>query len=321
MRLTPGHGHVESHFLKAVSPHGERALWIRHTLLVPNDVADVGIAEVWAIAFERGRGPIAAAKSVFPLRDARLEDAPFSYRVGDSVLTEGRVEGRARSSGHALSWSLSFEAADAPFRPYPNAAMYTGPFPKQKTLTPLPSATISGRFSVDGDTFAVTDWRGMQGHNWGAGHSERYAWVHCNSFRDEGASTWLEAMTARVRTGGVLLPWVSLATLCLEGERFRFDGPRALTSRAVSVEKTHYRTTLQRRGLRLDLDVESPPGGMAGLHYENPDGSMTYCLNDKLAKGTVTLSGPGRARRTLTSHGFALEVGTKDPAHGIPMLI
>ena len=28
-------GHVESHFLKANSPDGERALWVKHTLLAP----------------------------------------------------------------------------------------------------------------------------------------------------------------------------------------------------------------------------------------------------------------------------------------------
>ena len=28
-------GHVESHFLKANSPDGQRAIWIKHTLLVP----------------------------------------------------------------------------------------------------------------------------------------------------------------------------------------------------------------------------------------------------------------------------------------------
>ncbi len=312
-------GHVESHFLKAVSPDASRALWIKQTLLRPVEVANAGIAEVWAIAFEREAGPIAGAKSVHPLRDATFEDHPFAYRVGGASLTDGGASGTAESSGHRVEWRVELSRGQAPFRPYPLPRMYEGPFPKQKTLTPQPSALASGEARVDGARWIIDGWRAMQGHNWGLGHSERYAWIHCNGFDDP--DTWVELMTARVRTAGVLLPWLSVGGVSIRGERHRFDGGRALLSRAVAVGPTHYRTTLEKGRLRLDLDVSTEPEGMAGLHYENPDGSMTHCLNSKLARGSLSLSGLSAEPIHLRSDAFALEIGTKDPDHPIRMLI
>ncbi|MBW2461078.1 MAG: hypothetical protein JRH11_05495 [Deltaproteobacteria bacterium] len=323
-------GHVESHFLKAVAPDGQRAIWVKHTLLRPTAPDNAGVAEVWAVAFTRDQGPLAAAKSVFPLTDAHFEHAPFDYRIGPCRLTAETAEGRAASSGHEITWSLGLESLAPEFRPYPLASMYTGPFPKQKALTPVPSARVDGEFTVDGDLWTIDGWQGMQGHNWGEGHSERYAWVHCNAFRgadgrgssaQDLAKTWLEVMTGRVRVGGVLLPWLTVGALCLDGEMHSFNGARALTSRNVTVTTTRYRTTLRHGLHRLDLDVATTPAAMAGLHYENPDGSMTHCLNSKLAEGTVKLSAPGRPTRTLHSDAFALEIGTKDPDHGIRMRV
>jgi hypothetical protein len=319
IRLRSRGAHVESHFLKAVSPDAERALWIKQTLLRPKRVADVGIAEVWAIAFERGRGPVAGAKDVHPLEDVRYEDAPFSYRIGGASLTDAGASGTAESSGHRLEWRLELERVEPAFRPFPRARMYRGRFPKQKTLTPVPSAIARGEARVDGERWSLDGFRAMQGHNWGLGHSERYAWVHCNGF--EEPETWVELMTARVRTGGILLPWLSVGGISIRGERHRFDGAGALLSRAVSVGNTHYRTTLDSGRVRLDVDVETEPEAMAGLHYENPDGSMTHCLNSKLARGSVTLVGAGAEPIRLRSDAFALEIGTKDPDHPIRMLI
>lgn len=327
-------GHVESHFLKAVAPDGQRAIWVKHTLLRPKAPENAGVAEVWAIAFTRDNGPVAAAKSVFPLADARFEDGPFDYSIGPSRLTAETAEGRAASSGHEITWSLDLESLVPEFRPFPLASMYDGPFPRQKALTPVPSARVNGEFTIDGDLWTIDGWRGMQGHNWGEGHSERYAWVHCNAFQagdgngsgkgpalEKPDETWLEVMTGRVRVGGVLLPWLTVGALCLDGEIHSFNGARALTSRNLTVTTTRYRTTLRRGLHRLDLDVATTPAAMAGLHYENPDGSMTHCLNSKLAEGTVTLSAPGRPTRTLYSDAFALEIGTKDPDHGIRMRV
>jgi hypothetical protein len=61
---------------------------------------------------------------------------------------------------------------------------------------------------------------------------------------------------------------------------------------------------------------------MAGLHYENPDGTMTYCLNSKLASARLALARPGKLGLPLvvSSRAAALEIGTRDRAHGVRMI-
>jgi hypothetical protein len=59
---------------------------------------------------------------------------------------------------------------------------------------------------------------------------------------------------------------------------------------------------------------------MAGLHYANPDGAMTYCLNSKLARARIQFEARGRPPLFLSSRAAALEIGTRDAEHGVRML-
>src|SRR5262245_10052920 len=102
-------GHVESHFLKANSPDGERALWIKHTLLVPRADAGTAVAEVWAVAFaERGARKLAVKRS-FPLGELQ-ELAPFGWRVSCAELAGTRARGEL----DGLAWELELEPQAPP---------------------------------------------------------------------------------------------------------------------------------------------------------------------------------------------------------------
>jgi hypothetical protein len=47
---------------------------------------------------------------------------------------------------------------------------------------------------------------------------------------------------------------------------------------------------------------------------------MTYCLNSKIARGHVRLEVAGRPTIEATTRAAALEIGTRDPDHGVKML-
>ena len=316
---TDARGHVESHFLRAVSPDGERALWIRHTLLAPAGRAGVGVAEAWAIGFTRGEAPVAAKSSV-SIERASFGAAPFQIAIGSSSLEAGRARGAAESAGHLIAWDLAFDPVGPSFHPFPFERMYEAAFPKSKTLTPYPDVRFEGSFAVDGERWDVRGWPGMQGHNWGRSHAHAYAWGQCNSF-PERDGVWFEGLTGRVKVGPVITPWLSVAAVHVDGRTERFDGPAAMASRAVSVSLYRWEATLSRRDATLGIAIEAHRDDLAGLHYENPDGSMTYCLNSKLARGTVVLSREGAADVVLESDRFALELGTKDPEHGVAMRV
>ena len=58
-----------------------------------------------------------------------------------------------------------------------------------------------------------------------------------------------------------------------------------------------------------------------GLFYPNPDGTNCHCLNSELARAEVTLKIAGRPARIYRSSRAALEIGTRDPNHGVRMVM
>lgn len=316
----PGQGHVESHFLKANSPDGTRAIWIKHTAFVPRTPSGApAVAEVWAVAFADGGRKKQARKQTFPLSALQVQAAPFRLRLPGAELSNDRAVG----SLDGLAWELVYASRAPSFRPFPLEAMYRGPFPRSKSLTPSPDARMSGWFEAFGERWQLDGWRGAQGHNWGPSHAHAYAWVHANVLSDqpegppiEGA--WVEALTGRTRLGRMITPWLSVAGLALDGRVHRFAGPRAIFSRQVAVSTRAYRFELAGPGARLRGEFSADSQQFVGLRYQDPDGSMLACLNSKLARGTLVLEAQGR-QRVLYTQQAALELGTRAADHGVEL--
>jgi hypothetical protein len=312
-----GRGHVESYFLKANSRGGRRAIWIKHTVRIPAGRPEDAVAEVWAVAFHRGDPAFpVAVKASSPLASARFRASPFRAEHEHGILESGRARGEIESQGHTIGWSLEFDPTGPTHYPYPLASMYTGAFPRTKSLTPVPDTGVLGAVEVDGQRWVLGGWRGMQGHNWGPEHTPAYAWLHCNSW-EGGEEGFLEGMSGRVRVGPVLSPWISAFALHLDGRTHRFDGPRTLLGADVDVEPCRFRFRARAPGAELTGVVVARKEETAGLVYENPDGSRVYCLNSKIASGRFALRREGRAPLELRSRQVALEVGTQRVDHGV----
>ncbi|MFW5876578.1 MAG: tocopherol cyclase family protein [Myxococcota bacterium] len=323
LRWHPGDtGHVESHFLKANSPDGRRAVWVKHTVFAPEAADREAVAEVWAIAFDRDGGerfPVGGKQSV-PVDEARFDDRPFRIVAAGSELRSGEARGQVDREGHLLRWDLRYEPRQPPFRTYPSELMYRGRFPKLKSLTPCPDGIFSGSLEVDGERWEVDRWPGMQGHNWGRGHLDIYAWAHCNSWDGDVKDVWFEAGCGKLRMGPIMSPWLGVAALHIDGHTIRFDGPRGVLPRAVQVGFDRWRFRFEAPGHVLHGDIAADPSRMAGLYYRNPAGPTTHCLNSKLARATLRLERPGRPTTTLSTQKIALEIGTHDPDHGVRMV-
>ncbi len=322
LRYRPGdaRGHVESFFIKANSPGGNRAIWIKHTVLVPKGRPEDAVAEVWAVAFVRGdRAFPIAAKETVPLSRARFRSEPFRAEHEAATMERTRARGAVESGEHSLGWSLEMEPRGGVHAPFPLARMYTAPFPRTKVLTPAPDTQFFGSFEVDGQRWAIDGWRGAQGHNWGPAHTDPYAWTHCNAWENE-EDGFLEAMAAKIDVGGRRTPWLTNVALRIGGETLRFDGPRTLLSDETVVGFDHFRFRAVRQGAELTGVVRAHDADIAGLRYDNPDGSSVTCLNSKLADVRVLLRRSSRPDLELRSRRGALEIGTSNPAHGIRIL-
>jgi hypothetical protein len=306
-------GHVESHFLKANSADGTRALWIKFTSLLPQQ-----LGELWAVAFAEGGAKILALKRSFPLALQASQAEPFRISLPDGALTDDHTHGDLG----ALRWDLRYRGSAPPFRPFPLAWMYRGAFPRSKSLTPSPDARFEGWFEAFGERWSVDGWRGCQGHNWGRSHAHRYAWLHANALSEQPdgpplPGAWIEALTGRVRLGPTVLPFMTVAGLQLDGQLHHFAGPRALLRSEVAIDTRSLRFVVERGRERLEASLRAEH--FAGLRYHDPDGQELACLNSKLAQGTIRLAAGGR-ERVLYTRQAALEIGTREPGHGVAML-
>lgn len=310
-------GHVESFFLKLNDPEGRRALWIKATILAR--VHGAPVAEAWAIAFDRA-GDHVGAKAVVPFGEAYFSRDRLDVRVAELALSAGKIEGSVTSGGRRIDLALTFTTTSAPLVLFPSLRMYEGPLPSSKLVTPYPDARFTGHYAVDGQRVEVEAWRGMQGHNWGKRHAELYGWGHCNQWENE-EDLIFEGATARVRVGPLLAPPLTVLCVWRRGVRYAFNQPLVLLRSRGAIGQRGWTFHAESRLARVEGELAADTRDFVGLHYENPDGATTCCLNSKIAAGTLRFAVKGRSEIVARTRAAALEIGTRDPAHGIPMLL
>ena len=160
----------------------------------------------------------------------------------------------------------------------------------------------------------------MQGHNWGRGHADLYAWCHVNTWESE-AELVVEAMSGRVRVGPVLTPLVTLVCARFRGVTYLWNAPLVVARAYGEVGLRRYDFSAESREGRVEGSFEADTEDMVGLYYPNPEGPMTYCLNSKLARAHVRLEASGRPPIVVRSRAAALEIGTRDAEHGVRMYV
>ncbi len=310
-------GHVESFFLKLNDPDGRRALWLKATILERHG-GDV-VAEAWAIAFDREGGHVGVKDSV-PHSQASFGVVGLDAHVCNLHLSSGRVTGSVGEGDARISFDLRFTMASPPLVPFPSERMYVTRLPSTKLVSPHPDSRFTGTYTAKGETVEVNAWRGMEGHNWGTRHTELYAWCHVNQWLGND-DLLFEGFTGRVKVGPVLAPPVTLLCVWHRGVRYHFNDPVTLVrARGHITDLRKWRFHAKNQLAEVSGEMFAETTDFAGLAYENPDGSITNCLNSKIARGRLRLSVKGRPDVDVITNAAAFEIGTKNAKHGVHML-
>jgi hypothetical protein len=316
-------GHVESWFFKANEPNGRRAIWLKATVFARAARGVPPIAEAWAVAFDRERGHV-ATKTTVPLESARFAHGALDVEIDGCSLSLGRARGSLATGWRQVGWDLAIGPELAsPILHLPSRALYEPKRPpSSKLVTPLADARATGHVSVYNGTgnderWVVDGWPCMIGHNWGRRHPHLYAWGHCNTWDVPGLV--FEAISARVRMGPMLSPMATAAFVRWKGRRFDLNAPSALARNRGLVSLRRWEIDAAEAGVRVKCELSAETDDLVGLFYANPNAATTYCLNSKLAKARLELEIPGEATIVATSRAAALEIGTRDPAHGVRM--
>jgi hypothetical protein len=331
-------GHVESHFLKLNDREGRRALWLKATILRRqggrrsrptrsepkaseggplHEMGEEVVAEAWAVAFDRDLGH-AAAKQVVPWANASFAKHALAVRVADVEIAAAHTTGSIDAGGTRIAWHLAFAGDAAPFAPLPQR-LYGDGAGNSKIVSPHPDLRFTGHYTVADRRVDVDGWRGMQGHNWGQRHTHLYGWMHCNVW-DGADDLVVEGITARVALGPVLSPPVTLVIATHAGRRHAFTLPGSLVRARGRITPRSWEFRAANAGARISGRFSADTDDFVGLHYENPDRAMTYCLNSKIAVGHVRLEVAGQPALEAHTRAAALEIGTRDPDHGVKML-
>jgi hypothetical protein len=323
-----GRDHVESYFIKLNDPSGDRALWLKATILASGRDPGGARAEGWAIAFDRrgGRTRHAAVKHDLPYASAAFSRGGLDIQwelpeAGDRMrIKPGRTEGSIARGDQRVAWDLRFAGELGPIAPLPFQAMYRPEFPSAKLVTPRPDLRFEGEILAFGERWSIDGWRGMQGHNWGRQHTYRYAWCHANVWEEDRAFV-LEGLSASIKLGPVVTPLLTAVCVRHRGVRYDFNGPLEMARARAEVTLRRWVFSARSRYGRIEGEVEAETDDMVGLYYQNPSGSMLYCLNSKLSRARVRFEALGRPPLVLHSRAAALEIGTHDAGHGVTMAV
>jgi hypothetical protein len=309
-RAQPSSG-VESWFWRANHPTRPLAVWLKATVFVPQ--AGVPQAETWCVVFDAEEGRTWAEKRETPLAQATFGDG-LDVEIEGARFQGGPSGGTLSGALKELSWDLSWEALPAPLGAplclLPTRRLIEARFPKNKLLTPTPALTLRGTLTCAGRELDVGGWQGSLGHNWGPAHPYEYAWGQV-VFPDSsgGAAIVAEGYSGRLKLGPVRTPLLSGLVVRRGDQEHRFDRIVDRWNHSVELGDLSWQARFRGRAGDALISLRAEPELVRCLGYRNPDGTLSHCLNSKLASATLRVNPVnGDGFEVSTDHGAALEL-------------
>jgi hypothetical protein len=179
-------------------------------------------------------------------------------------------------------------------------------------------ARFNGHFAVNGVAIDVVDWLGSQNHNWGAKHTDLYAWGQVAGF-DTHPQSFLEVATARLKLGRIWTPAMTLLVLRHNDKEYALN---SLIQSLRARGSFHYFTWIfssETPELALEGIISAPREAFVGLNYYNPPGGDKHCLNTKIASCELRLKEKQSQiqQKLIARNRAAFEILTDDRMHGI----
>ncbi len=129
-----------------------------------------------------------------------------------------------------------------------------------------------------------------------------------------GPAVVVEGISARLRIGGRLTPWLSTLVVRRGAQRWRFDRIVDTWNQDLAIDDMNWTLRMRGTGGSAVLSMEADPAEMACLGYLNPDGQLSYCMNSKLSRVTLRVNPVGDdAFACRSEHGGALEFLRSEP--------
>lgn len=293
-------------FLRFLLADGSGAWWFRYLLMnrgwpggggCPGQSGGMPV-QVWATWFPREGKPQSFIQG-FPQAGLSLSQPgaqPFHLEISGNRIGEDCCAGRLDVDGHQVSWELRYRStlgvtlSDVGWIGF--------------SRTPHSDAVFSGEITFDGRRFRGQPLGyGLQGHNCGFRHRNRWNWTHC---------------AVRNSEGGEMSTFEALEYEMPLGLRFRkallWHGGKLYTFRKfqeIRRDRDHlqweFRCTGCAGSAELVAVIDGSGPSLHRLPYLKTNCASSFeVANNSLARATLHLSRPGHPLETISTDGGAV---------------
>lgn len=303
-------GHHEVWHLKLNDRTGNRALWLRFTLLVTKN-GFMRVAETWALSFQREQnGEIGklAVKQSYPIASFSRSDEGV-IQIGENLLSKTETRGKVQAKGRTIQWDLRLrDLQDKPVNLVPEGLKRLG-IVKNDVWADSENLVASGTVTIDGVSHEFSDAAGMQGHVSGPKNAHSWIWGQANAFVDEKgepAHFIFDGVTTKARlTANLASPRISSFYFFYDGKSYQFNSVWDALHLKSESTITEWSFQADRGEISFRGTANADHKDFAGLTYEDTDGSLLYCANSKLSDMKVHVYRRGKLEATFLAKGTA----------------
>jgi len=276
-------GHYEVWYLTTNHRASETGFWIRYTVEAPLPGKGEPEAGLW-FAFFDARDPARnlAMRQLLPADAMTATTGPFAVSIGESQLTNGSARGSLAGGGHQARWDLSWRPSPTTHLTLPSLMYRRGGLGETTVLAPNLAVAMSGAITVDDRTFELDAEPGGQTHLWGRKHAYSWAWGHCNAFAGHPGAA-IEMLSVRLFRAGRVLPPLTILTLYLDGEVYRFNEFRHVVLNRAEYGTGYFGFSATGPRVRIQGQFSCRPRDMVTAPYVDPDGEPSWCANTEVA--------------------------------------
>jgi hypothetical protein len=323
-------GHYEVYYLTLTDPASGVGLWIRYTMVAPlPETGEEATCSLWFMAMDPHNPAANVGRKVsFPVSEMTARQSPFELRIGDAVLSDGRMTGALEQDGGRCEWDLRWEPT-LPSYGHVHPFLRRAGIAKTVLFLPHPDVGVSGRVAWDARELDIAAARGGQAHLWGSKHATRWAWVHCSDFGDGVADgSFVDGVSVFVPRFGRELGPNTPVVARIGGQDANSISPLAVQRNASEFSPTGWTFEAKTLRRKLECSVTARPEDLVGVTYHDPDGELAYCYNTEVADMKVQVferSGPFTEWRRvgeLVSDGRAhFEYAQRTPIEGLNLSV
>lgn len=284
-------GHYEVYYMTFNHVESGSGFWIRYTMTAPCEGKGEPYAQVWFSYFKHGAPEKNfALKKKFPISELVSSQNPFELRIGKNIIASENASGSISGNGHEATWDLTFGPSERVHYMLPRF-MYGAELADTLALNPHVNTSFHGVMTVDGERLEFNGDPGCQTHLWGEKHAVRWAWAHCNAFKEDDSAAF-EGLSVQIERLGIKLPPMSLFAIWYGGKKYDLTGLSSVMTSSCKFETGKWRVHGKQGGLKFECEFTCEMSDLVCAEYYDPDGEKAWCHNTEVGRAIIKIFKP-----------------------------